>query len=83
MQTNSKRQLSIDAQHSWSATCSTTLVRYQLDTDAAASAATTVMTVCCAELRGMCIRLGVSGVADTLVPKQNLIVKHIPQEQAL
>ena len=42
---------------------------FWLDTDAVASTATTVMTVLCADLCGICISLGVSGVADTLMPK--------------
>ena len=40
-----------------------------INTDAAASAATTLMAVLCAELCGICSSLGVSGVSDTLVPQ--------------
>ena len=66
---HSKSQVLLDTWHSWSAAYSTASVRTQLDTDAAASAKSTVTYILCAKFCGICISLGVSGVADTLMPK--------------
>ena len=62
-------QLLLDAQHSWSASYSAAAAQLQYNTDAAASATATVKPIFCAELCGICISLGVSGVTDTLMPK--------------